>query len=256
MKQHESAIVSYSDQDSLDARMQIFERMQNYPATPEEKERSLGLFLRGSLLARILAVTDIYKRITHLPGAVLDIGTWRGQTAVLCENLRAIYEPLHFNRRIYCFDTFEGYKGFSQADRATALHQNGTYGVGGEAYAQLLRELLGLHERSNAMGEKNHGKHQVILGDCVQTVREMLARESNEVIALAFFDVNSIQPTQQTFDLIWDRVVPGGIVAFWQLTRNTIPAEGTVYASHIMRQYGHTLQRCETYPGLCFLTKR
>jgi hypothetical protein len=252
---HESAVVSYSNQSSLAARSAIFQLMQDYPASAEEKERSLGLFLRGSLLARLLAISEIYQRIVHLPGAVLDIGTWRGQTAVICENLRAIYEPLHFNRRIYAFDTFEGYQGFSKDDKATDLHQNGTYGVGGESYAGLLRELLGLHERSNAMGDKNHGKHQVIMGDCVQTVRQMLEQQSHEVIALAFFDVNSVQPTERTFELIWDRVVKGGVIAFWQLTRNTIPAEGMVYVKTIMGRYGHSIQRCATYPGLCYLIK-
>ena len=88
---HESSVVTYSNQDSLDARRELFELMQSYPGTPEEKERSLGLFLRGSLLARIFAIAEIYQRIVPLPGAVLDIGTWRGQTAVVCENLRAIF---------------------------------------------------------------------------------------------------------------------------------------------------------------------
>lgn len=87
--------------------------MNGYASTPEEKERSLGLFLRGSLLARILAVAHIYQQIVEIPGIVFDIGTWRGQTAVLCENFRAIYEPLHFNRRIVCFDTFEGMPGLA-----------------------------------------------------------------------------------------------------------------------------------------------
>lgn len=253
---HESAVVSYSNQTSLEARSQIFSLMKEYPATPEEQERSLGLFLRGSLLARLLAISEIYQQIVPLPGAVLDIGTWRGQTAVVCENLRAIYEPLHFNRRIYAFDTFEGYQGFSGSDKATELHQNGTYGVGGESYAELLRTLLDLHERSNAMGDKNHGKHSVVMGDCVQTVARVLQEQAHEVIALAFFDVNSVQPTEKTFELIWDRVVEGGIVAFWQLTRNTIPAEGMVYAKTIMGRYPHALRRCTTYPGLCYLVKR
>src|SRR5439155_1125014 len=160
-KTHESAVVTYSSDESVDARMQIFGLLNSYPASDAEKERSLGLFLRGSLLARILAIADIYKLIVDVPGTVFDVGTWRGQTAVLCENLRAIFEPLHFNRRIVCFDTFEGYKGFSGKDKATKLHRDGTYALSGNDYAEFLRQLLVLHEKSNAMGH-NHGKHTVI----------------------------------------------------------------------------------------------
>lgn len=252
---HESAVLTYSNEASLEARRELFALMHDYPGTPEETERSLGLFLRGSMLARVFAIAEIYQRIVQLPGVVLDIGTWRGQTAVICENLRAIYEPLHFNRRIYALDTFDGYQGFSERDKATSLHRNGTYGVGGQAYADLLRRLLSLHERSNAMGEKNHGKHQVIEGDCMQTLPELFAREAHEVVALAFFDVNAVQPTEKAFAIVWERLVKGGVVAFWQLTRSATPAEGMVYASTIMKSCAHTLHRCATYPGLCYLVK-
>lgn len=253
-KSHESAVVSYSPSDSVDARMEIFRQMNAYQATDEEKERSLGLFLRGSLLARIFAIADIYKQIVDIPGAVFDIGTWRGQTAVVCENLRAIFEPLHFNRRIVCFDTFEGYKGFSEKDKATALHQEGTYALSGTDYAQFLSELLVLHEKANAMGH-NHGKHKVIKGDCRETIPAFFEKAPNEYVALAFFDVNSYEPTLQAFEQIWAHLVPGGIVAFWQLTRNTIPAEARVYAEKILGSYPHKLHRSETYPGLCYLVK-
>lgn len=252
---HESAVVSYSDAESIRARKDIFNIMNEYPATDDERERSLGLFLRGSLLARILAIADIYRMIVDIPGAILDIGTWRGQTAVLCENLRAIYEPLHFNRRIVCFDTFEGYQGFSDKDKATRLHRDGTYGVGGEDYADLLRHLLQLHEKCNAMGH-NNGKHSVIKGDCRETLPGFFREFPNEYVALAFFDVNSYDPTLKAFEAVWERLVPGGVVAFWQLTRNTIPAEARVYSEKILPIYKHTLHRASTYPGLCFLVKQ
>jgi hypothetical protein len=251
---HESSIVSYSPQSSLEARSELFELMNSYPASDEEKERSLGLFLRGSLLARILAIADIYKMIIQIPGCVFDVGTWRGQTAVLCENLRAVYEPLHLNRRIICFDTFEGYKGFSTKDKATELHGEGTYVLGGTAYADLLSRLLVLHERNNAMGH-NHGKHTVVQGDCRETIPRFFADHPNELVALAFFDVNSYEPTDQAFRDVWARLVPGGVVAFWQLTRSTVPAEARVYAERILGHVPHRLRRTRTYPGLCYIVK-
>jgi Methyltransferase domain len=254
-KTHESAVVSYSAPESIDARLQIFRLMNAYQATDEEKERSLGLFLRGSLLARILAIADLYRRIVDIPGSIFDVGTWRGQTAVVCENLRAIFEPLHFNRRVVCFDTFEGYQGFSDKDKATKLHRDGTYALTGEDYAEFLRRLLVLHEKSNAMGH-NHGKHKVIKGDCRQTIPRFFEENPNEYVVLAFFDVNAYEPTEKAFDQIWARLVPGGVTAFWQLTRDTIPAEARVYAEKILGGYQHTLHRSATYPGLCYLVKR
>lgn len=252
--QHESTVISYSNSGSIDARNAIFKLFKEYQATDDETERSMGLFIRGSLLARFLAISDIYKRIVNIPGIVIDVGTWRGQTAVLCENLRAIYEPLHFNRRIICFDTFEGYKGFSNGDNASSLHKDGTYKVGGESYAEYLKQLLELHEKCNAMGH-NHGKHSVIQGDCRETIADFFKKNPNECVALAFFDVNAFDPTAKAFEEIYARLVPGGIIAFWQLTRAALPAEGKVYNEMILPKLPHKLHRCETYPGLCFIEK-
>src|SRR5262245_16739198 len=120
---HESSVITYSNDTSLNARTELFDLLNSYPGTTEEKERSLCLFIRGSLLARIFAIRELYEKIVGYPGVIIDLGTWRGQTAVICENLRAIFEPLHFNRRIVCFDTFEGYVGFSDKDKATELHK-------------------------------------------------------------------------------------------------------------------------------------
>ena len=251
---HESAVISFSSQESLNTRNEIFEMMNNYPASQDEKERSLGLFLRGSLLARIMATAEIYQQIIKLPGIIVDLGTWRGQTAVLCENFRAIYEPLHFNRRIVCFDTFEGYKGFSEKDKATNLHTDGTYSVGGEEYAELLRKLLVLHEKSNAMGHYNN-KHKVIVGDCRETLPKFFEDNANEFVSLAFFDVNSYDPSLKSFQLLYEKLVPGGIIAFWQLTRDSIPAEAMVYTQHILNKYPHKVYRTTNYPGLCYIVK-
>jgi hypothetical protein len=255
MTKHESSAITLSSSDAVKARNEMFNMLGNYPATPEETERSLGLFLRGSLLARILGVQEIYKQIVDLPGIIVDVGTWRGQTAVLCENFRAIYEPLNFNRRILCLDTFEGYKGFGDKDNPTTLHQDGTYGVGGEQYVAFLKRLLELHERSNAMGH-NCGKHTVIAGDCCETLPRFFEEHANEVVALAFFDLNCYEPTKDAFERIFRRLVPGGIIAFWQLTRGSaVQAEGRYYADEVIGKLDHTLKRAATYPGLCYLKK-
>jgi hypothetical protein len=253
-EKHESSILTFSTNKSLDARKEIYRQMNIYNSTEEEKERSLGLFLRGSLLARVLGIVDIYKIIVDIPGAIFDIGTWRGQTAVICENLRAIFEPLHFNRRIVCFDTFIGYKGFSDKDSATELHSDGTYALSGLDYAQWLRNMLVLHEQSNAMGHI-HGKHKVIAGDCRVTIPQFFSDSPGEIVALAFFDVNSYQPTDEAFEQVWSRLAPGGVIAFWQLTRDSVPAEAMVYAEKILNLRQHRLLRTSTYPGLCYLVK-
>lgn len=253
---HESTVLTFASEQNLQARDELYRLMQNYEGTAGEKERSLGLFLRGSLLARILAIGALYEQIVDLPGMVFDVGTWRGQTAVLCENFRAIYEPLNLYRRIACFDTFEGYKGFSSKDKSTDLHRDGTYSLGGSSYADFLAHLLSLHEKANAMGHF-HNKHKVIAGDIRKTLPKFFEENPNEFVALAFFDLNSVEPTKFAFEQIYQRLVPGGIIAFWQLARDVIPAEGTHYVSEVLNnpKFPHTLHKVAIYPGLCFIQR-
>lgn len=251
---HESSAISYSPSESISAREEIFELLKSYPATSEEAERSLGLFLRGSLLARIFAIDEIYQKIVNTPGCIFDVGTWRGQTAVICENLRAIHEPLHFNRRIVAFDTFEGYVGFGTKDLPTNTHKDGTYKVE-DSYDKYLSHLLELHEKSNAMGSSTHGKHKVIKGDCRETIANFFKETPNEFVSLAFMDVNAYAPTADSFNLIYKHLAPGGIIAFWQLTRSAIRAEGAFYNSLLELGLKHKVYRTKAYPGLCYLIK-
>ena len=254
-KKHESSILTYSNKQSIKSRKNIYNMIDDYEGTIEEKERSLSLFIRGSSLARILAIAEVYKLIIKIPGCILDIGTWRGQTAVLCENFRAIYEPLNFNRRIYCFDTFTGYSGFSTKDYKSDLYKDKSYSLNGEKYAQFLNKLLIEHEKSNAMGHNNK-KHKVIMGDVVKTIPKFFKDYPNQFISLAFIDINVYLPLKKIILNILDRLAPNGVLVFWQLTRESLMAEGSIYFEFIQNKYPHTLHQSHVYPGLCYIIKK
>jgi hypothetical protein len=249
---HESSAITCANTEQIAARRDLFALMRAYPATEEETERSLGLFLRASLLARMLAIFEIYQQILPVPGGIMDMGTWRGQSAILCENFRAILEPLNFQRRIHAFDTFTGYAGFGEGQSPiNAAFSDGTYALP-DNYADLLRLILQIHEQNNALGHM-HGKHRVWAGDCRDTLAQFEREFPGEAIALAFFDMNAYAPTAAAFKVIRKRLVPGGIAAFWQLTRAELPGEGAHYFNEIRQQVPHTLHHSALYPSLCYL---
>ena len=111
-----------------------------------------------------------------------------------------------------------------------------------------------MHEQANAMGHISD-KHKVINGDIRQTLPLFFKDNPSELVALAFFDLNSYAPTMEAFNEVWQRLIPGGIAAFWQLTRKDIPAEGRFYADEILNSYKHKIYTTSTYPGLCYLVK-
>ena len=252
---NESTAQSFSNKESLEARKEIFKLMNDFSWDDSEKERSLGLFLRGSLLARIIATQELYLKIVDLPGTIFDVGTWRGQTAVLCENFRAIYEPLNFRRKIVGFDTFDGYPDFSKKDKPLRFQKKGTYQAGGIDYVEYLKKLICLHEKSNAMGH-NHNKHEIIVGNTKETIPLYFKDNPHSLISLAFLDLNSYESTYDALTHIYPKIVPSGIIAFWQLQNHEVHGEGGVYNDLINSKYSHECLKSRVYPGLCYIIKK
>lgn len=247
-----STSITQSSESQLDARERLWEEFHNAPLDDAEKERNLGLFIRSASLARMLAITDAYREIVQIPGSILDFGTWRGQNAVLCENLRAIYEPFNKQRRIAAFDTFQGYK--SHAVDAKIDNENfhdGCYDTG-EGYADYLTRLMTLHESINALPQVSCG-HKVVAGDIAQTLPNFIEENRNLLVALAFFDMNLEGPTRFALNQILGRCVPGSLLVFFQLQRDFLPGEGYAYVSDVLGKVRHEICRSQTYPSLCIV---
>lgn len=250
---YNQAAYTNSTEQALDSRNELFKLLHSYEAPDQEKERSLALFLRGSQLARILAVNEVYNEILGIPGSIMDFGTWRGTTAVLCENYRAIYEPLNFQRHIYAFDTFSGYAGFKKSEARTKEMNNGEYGVE-ESYDIKLDNLLRLHEKNNAMGHIN-GKHTVVKGDVRETLPKLLLDNKGLSISLAFFDISSYVPTKIIMEHVLERLLVGGVIAMWQFSRKEIQAEGEVFFELISDKIKYSIHTSKTYPSLIYIKK-
>lgn len=253
LKGAESTTLTTSNDDQLEYRNRLWQLFKESPMSEPELERSLGLFIRGSLLARILAFGDIYRRIVGLPGYVFDLGTWRGQNAVLCENYRSIYEPFNKQRKVLCFDTFEGYKNWSDRDRPSKNYRESTYSTGPE-YAAYLEELLRVHEGSNALGHIR-GNHRVIPGDATKTVPEYLSATPSALVSLALFDLGLYEPTRAVVRALLPHTVPGSVFVFLQLTRDELPGDAIAF-KECFAGVQYTVEKCQIYPTFSIVTIR
>src|SRR5262249_1719244 len=155
--------------EQLEFRTRLWEMRNKNPLPDAELERNPALFLRSSMLSRILTVADVYKKIVDVPGHIFDLGCWWGQTSVLFENLRAIYEPSNKQRRIVCFDSFEGYTNWTEEDKKSEIFNQNTYAVA-SGYEGFLKELLETHEGLNNLGHQR-GMHEIVKGDATKTVK-------------------------------------------------------------------------------------
>lgn len=193
----------------------IYQMFKDRPMPDDQLLICPGLFMRSSVLAKILFVNEAYQLILNQPGIIVEFGTWWGQNLVLFENLRAIYEPFNQSRRVIGFDTFQGYPEISDKDRGSE-----TIKIGGYKVAENYREYL---EKNNVLAAVK--KHELVQGDVSETAPAYFAKNDDVIIALAYFDMALYEPTKAALDAIKPHLVPGSVVMLDELNNKDYPGE-------------------------------
>ena len=134
-----------SSSDQLSNRLRMVELFSNTEIPDDELLTNLGLFMRSGCLAKILYLNELYQLIEDVPGVICEFGIWWGQSLAVFENLRAIYEPYNYNRKIIGFDTFSGYASVTDKDVKTDTIKPGGYSVCSDWQAELSK-ILAVHE--------------------------------------------------------------------------------------------------------------
>lgn len=211
--------ISGNEESSQQTLQELFEKN---PVDPKELLSNLGLFIKRQDLMRILMINDLYRQIVDVPGDIYEFGVRWGQNLSLFTSMRGIYEPYNFTRRIYGFDTFEGFKGIAAEDGQHEVIFEGAYGVG-SGYETFLDEVLTVQSNFNPV---NHiKKHQLYKGDAFGQLEAHLDNHAESIIALAYFDFDIYKPTKQCLELIKSRLTKGSIVAFDELNHSVYPGE-------------------------------
>jgi hypothetical protein len=172
-----------------------------------------------SIVARVLYWARLYEKILPVSGVICEFGVHWGTTSALLTNLRALYEPYNHRRKLYMFDTFEGFPNVSPSD---GLAQEGDFSLP-VGYEQDLAHLLAIHE---SLAPSNHvRKNQIYRGDASETVQVFLDEHPEAVIALAIFDLDLFEPTRAALDAIIPRFTKGSLIVFDELVCAEYPGE-------------------------------
>jgi hypothetical protein len=171
-------------------------------------------------LSRILYYDHVYRHVLDVPGVILEFGVQWGATLSLLTNLRGMHEPYNLYRRIIGFDTFEGFPSVGPEDGvAPAL---GDYSVPPE-HVELLEEVLDIHESASPISHLR--KHELVVGNVVQTLPVWLTDNPQAVVAMAIFDLDLYEPTREALQLIIPRLTRGSVLVFDELNSRDFPGE-------------------------------
>ena len=125
--------------------------------------------MRKHTLSKFLYYNKLYQKILDIPDTVCEFGVHWGATKSLLLNLKGIYEPYNFSRKVFRFDTFSWFPEVDKKDGT--FPKKGDYSSGERHYTEL-NELLKIQESFSPI---NHiQKYELIKGDATKTFPQWL----------------------------------------------------------------------------------
>ena len=187
----------------------------------EKKMESFPKYVRRQNLTRFLALYEIFKRITHVKGSIVECGVFQGFGIATWAKLSAIIEPVNLTRRIYGFDTFEGFPSVSSQDESEVgnLQEGDLYA---DSYDEL-QELMSIHDSTRFLG--HIPKVKLIRGDATETIPNFVEDHPHLVVSLLFLDFDLYEPTLAALQHFVPRMPKGSIIAFDELDNPLWPGE-------------------------------
>ena len=219
-QKHDAIVLSSQSEKELQRK--FVELFKGVPLPDDEILPNLGLFLSSKSLSRVLFFYEIYKKILHTHGIIVEFGVRWGQTLSILSALRGIFEPFNRHRKIVGFDTFAGFKGMSDKDGALCKTVDGSFSVS-ENYQQYLETLLGLQEALNPIPHLK--KFELVRGNAMETIPAYLKRQPETIVSLAIFDFDIYQPTRAALEAIKPHLFKGRVLVFDELADDVFPGE-------------------------------
>ncbi|MCZ6533020.1 MAG: class I SAM-dependent methyltransferase [SAR324 cluster bacterium] len=192
------------------------------PASWETKMENFPKYVRRQNLTRFMALYEIFKRVLQVKGSIVECGVHQGFGLMTWAKLSAILEPANMTRRIYGFDTFEGFPAVSARDRGKASKHVKAGGLAADTFDEL-QALAEIHDSTRYLG--HIAKVELIKGNAVETIPGFLEEHPHLVVSLLFMDFDLYEPTRVALEHFIGRMPKGAVVAFDELDNPLWPGE-------------------------------
>ena len=220
MKIQTNTVSSENEQKN---RLGLADLINSNPVPDNEKSFHTPLFLKRQELSKVLYFQHVYQQFLNTHGVIMEFGTRWGTNMVTLSNLRGIYEPFNYNRKIIGFDTFEGFKNTNTKDDGKHdIIKEGAFSVT-ENYTDYLDQLLSIHQNESPLSHIK--KYDIEKGDAPVQLAKYLRENPQTIIAFAHFDFDIYKPTLDCLNIIKPHLVKGSIISFDELNDPNFPGE-------------------------------
>jgi hypothetical protein len=206
-------------------------------------ENGFYWFSPKSRINKLLAHYELYKSIKDIPGHIFEFGVYKAASLVRFATFRDALEN-DFSRKIVGFDAFGAFptnqlKIKDDLNFIEKFEADGGHGLNEE-------------EAKNILLSKDFKNFSLVKGNVFDTLPTYLENNPETRIALLHLDMDVKEPTDFVFDLLYERVVPGGLIVFDDY--NAVAGE-TISVDEFAKKYHLKLEKLSFYNVPTFIRK-
>ena len=213
------------------------------PKNVWDYENGFYWFSSKSRLNKMLCHYELYKLILNIPGDIFELGVYKGASLLRFATYRDTLEN-SFSRKIIGFDAFGKFpdkdlKLNEDIDFIERFESTGGYG-------------LDLDELNKILEQKLFENIDLIKGNVFDTLPSFLEKNPSTRISFLHLDMDVKDPTDFALELLFERVVPGGIIVFDDYT--TVKG-ATISVDNFIKKYKLKIEKLSFFNIPSFVRK-
>jgi hypothetical protein len=185
---------------------------------------SFTKYVRRHELARFMVQYELFRRVADVKGSIVECGVYQGAGVMAWAKLSEILEPYNFLRKVYGFDTFEGFPSVTEADKKSNedVAKVGYLKPDFDVYAEMQERI----EELNATRLLKHQEKVILVkGDAMKTIPTFVQENQHVLVSLLYLDFDLHEPTLLALKEFLPRMPKGAIIAFDELHDPKWPGE-------------------------------
>lgn len=190
--------------------------------TEVEKAANFPVLAQRQAITKFLERYELFKLIHDVPGSILECGVANGFGLMSFAHLCSIFEGYHYTRKLFGFDTFEGFTQPNIKDKTSGAQHMKKHGLKFPSY-EILKKMIEFYDRNRVLGHLE--KVELIKGDISKTLPKFLKKNPQLVVSLLYLDLDLYKPTKDSIKLLLKRIPKGGIIGFDELNHTDYPGE-------------------------------
>lgn len=194
-------------------------------------ENGFYWFSHKTRLSKAIAQYEIYKSILDLPGSVFEFGVFKGASLIRIATYRDLLEN-DYSRKIVGFDAFGEFPTENLCSEEDLNFVKEFETVSGDGLSD--------DELAKVLVEKGIQNLDLVKGNVFDSLPKYLHENPAEQVSLLHVDLDVKEPTEFVLQLLYDRIVPGGIIVFDDY--GTVNGE-TLAANQFLEKFGLNISK-------------